>query len=65
MSGRRVCVYLPSEVDALLRSAAAETGQSASALVAAALKATDLVVAGRLCALETYIKAIGGHNGDE
>lgn len=60
MSGKRVCVYLPQEVDLLLRAAAAETGQSASALVAAALKATDLVVAGRLCALEAYIKAIGG-----
>lgn len=55
-----MCVYLPADAAEALRAAAAETGQSASSLVAAALRATDLVVAGRLCALETYIKAIGG-----
>lgn len=65
MIGRRVCVYLPHDVAESLASAARETGQSASSLVAAALRATDLVVAGKLCALETYIKAIGCKRGDE
>lgn len=59
---RRVCVSLPDDVDAALRAAAASTGQPISALVAAALRATDLVMAGKLCAMETYIRAIGGRS---
>lgn len=60
MSARRVCVSLPAEVDDALRAAAAATGQPISALVAAALRATDLILAGKTCALESYLRAIGG-----